>query len=1153
MISVTRNAKEHLIPVMERHIFFDPSGRRWPAFKRLLMSLALLTSILGAVLCVTVLLLPASPAAGIYRDAIKSFILKRDTRTEATRAYLAAQAKQKLLRKIAGEGTSPARRGHVAAPGHAYTTTVGFYVNWDPNSFNSFRAHLDALSYVMPEWLSLSEDTGLYTSSFSTQTRDPEVVSLAAHANLPVLPVLNNANETDFQWAPLRRLLTDPARQTALAAQLARELTAQHFAGINIDFEPPYDSMSNAEQTAAKALLRTSLPQFIGTLKQAFAPAHLLVTQDLPADDDNFAYSQLAKLNDFVVLMLYDQHTPSDDPGPIAGQAWFEEMANKRMAGMDPAKVVLGLGNYCYDWPINIDAQGNITRTGAGQELQIGPALNLARESGAEMQMDAGDLNPYFTYQDTAGHDHIVYLLDAATVYNELHALQPLAPRGAALWYLGAEDPALWSFFDEDTLAKPVQLSALSTVDFKSTMDIDTNRSGDELMLLSAKATPGTRHFTTDANGLITSERYAPYPVPYIVRQFDTAAKTVALTFDDGPDPKYTPQILRVLETQGVPATFFVIGKQVASYPDIVRRAWRDGDELGNHTYTHPHIAQVSPLQAALEVNATQRIIESITGHMTLLFRPPYGELPDSGTVIAEDLPLLLQMQHDGYVIVGMNIDPQDFTKPGVPAIVRAIDQQLKNNHIILLHDGGGDRAQTVAALPEIIRDLQARGYRFVTVSGLMGPGWHDKLFPPVSRRQGQIAGLDYTLFEIGYFFSAFLHGLFLVAIFLGVARIVLFGILAVRHARQDRATMPKEDYTPEVTVAIPAYNEAKVICRTIASVLAGDYPALRVIVVDDGSADDTAAVARARFGADPRATILRQENGGKSTALNNAFALAATEIVVCLDADTEFTPQTIRRLVQPFQDPRVGAVAGNVKVGNRVNLLANWQSLEYITSQNFDRRAFAALNAVPVVPGAVGAWRRSVVQQVGGFETDTLAEDTDLTFKVRLAGYHTRCQNTALAYTEAPDSLGTLAKQRSRWAFGILQALWKHKHQLGQPRHGVFSQLVMPSMWVFSIFLQALAPVVDLTVLLALFNGQLGAVLFYGAAFFVLDLFASLLAFRLDREDPRQLVWLFWQRLFYREFLYYIILKAITAALRGGLVGWGKLQRKATVTLPSG
>ncbi|HEY3418556.1 MAG TPA: glycosyltransferase, partial [Armatimonadota bacterium] len=692
-------------------------------------------------------------------------------------------------------------------------------------------------------------------------------------------------------------------------------------------------------------------------------------------------------------------------------------------------------------------------------------------------------------------------------------------------------------------------------VDYKTTLDIDAQPEGDELMRVDALSQPGTRTFTVDKDGLISSEQYQKYPTPYILGQFSTTKKVVALTFDDGPDPRYTPKILQILQQNDVRGTFFIIGQAAAQYPEIVRRCWANGNDLGNHTYTHPHIALVSPLRAELELNATQMVIEGITGHMSLLFRPPYGDSPDASTVGAEDIPILLEMEHNHFVTVGMNIDPKDYLKPTPEEIVARIDRQVRSpkNHVILLHDGGGDRRNTVAALPLIIQDLKARGYQFVTISEMMGSGGHAMLFPAVTRQQGEIAGLDRLIFELGYGLQYLLRVLFLAAIALGIMRLLAFAVLAIKHHRRTRASAVDADYAPSVTVAIPAYNEEAVICRTIESVLASDYPDLRVIVVDDGSRDDTAVEAETCFAHDPRVMVIRKANGGKASALNIAFAQAETEIVVCMDADTIFTPTTVRRLVQDFADPRVGAVAGNVKVGNRINPLALWQSVEYITSQNFDRRAYAALNSVAVVPGAAGAWRRAVVLDAGGFESNTLAEDTDLTFKIRLRGYQTRCNNDALAYTEAPDSLPTLAKQRFRWSFGILQALWKHRRKVFHPRYGAFGMVVMPTMWIFNILLQVLAPAVDLTVLLALISGQFLTVFFYMAAFFILDAVAALIAFRIDREDPKPLAWLFLQRLFYREFLYYIILKAILAALRGGLVGWGKLERKATVSLPHG
>jgi peptidoglycan-N-acetylglucosamine deacetylase len=333
---------------------------------------------------------------------------------------------------------------------------------------------------------------------------------------------------------------------------------------------------------------------------------------------------------------------------------------------------------------------------------------------------------------------------------------------------------------------------------------------------------------------------------------------------------------------------------------------------------------------------------------------------------------------------------------------------------------------------------------------------------------------------------------------------------------------------------------------------LNSDYPDLKVIVVDDGSTDDTSDNVRAEFGQDPRVTLICKQNGGKSTALNLGISKADTEILVCLDADTMFAKDTISHLVPHFADPKVGAVAGNVKVGNRTNPLTIWQSLEYITTQNFDRRAYAMMNSVSVVPGAVGAWRKSAILEAGSYGSDTLAEDTDLTYRIRLLGYHIHTENRALAYTEAPDTVQTLAKQRFRWAFGTLQSLWKHRRAMFNPRHGWFGMFVMPATWVFSIVFQAISPIVDIMIIVALFNQGFVQVFSYYAAFFVLDFIGASIAIRLDSEDERQLVWLFWQRFFYRQFMCFVVLKALFTALRGSIVGWGKLHRRGTVTAPT-
>jgi cellulose synthase/poly-beta-1,6-N-acetylglucosamine synthase-like glycosyltransferase len=303
--------------------------------------------------------------------------------------------------------------------------------------------------------------------------------------------------------------------------------------------------------------------------------------------------------------------------------------------------------------------------------------------------------------------------------------------------------------------------------------------------------------------------------------------------------------------------------------------------------------------------------------------------------------------------------------------------------------------------------------------------------------------------------------------------------------------------------------------------------------------------------------------NGGKAAALNRGLAEARGNLVVALDADTYFPSDSIGKLVRWFEDPEVGAVAGNAKVGNRVNVITRWQALEYITSQSLERRMLASLGCITVVPGAIGAWRRDVLQRLGGFPSDTLAEDQDLTISLLKAGYHVLYDSTALAWTEAPDTVSGLVKQRFRWAFGTLQCLWKHRHAALKPRYGSLGMIAMPQTWVFQFWLSLLSPFVDLVLVwrLALsafgfiehrnqFDGQtLEKVLLYYLLFVVVDLCSAALAIAMERnEDAKLLPWLVLQRFGYRQLMYYIVIKAGFAALFGPLVGWNKLERKSTV-----
>ena len=468
-----------------------------------------------------------------------------------------------------------------------------------------------------------------------------------------------------------------------------------------------------------------------------------------------------------------------------------------------------------------------------------------------------------------------------------------------------------------------------------------------------------------------------------------------------------------------------------------------------------------------------------------------------------------------------------------------------------------------MAALPLLIDALRAKGYRFVPVSDLAG--WRrDVVNPPIAASDLAAARADLALFLALGWAQIALKWLFTIAITLGIARAVtLSGLALVQARREALSVFPPIDAARRVTVLIPAFNEERVIERAVRRVLDSRDVELSVIVIDDGSRDSTSAVVRDAFADEPRVRLMTLENGGKARALNTALLEVESEVVIALDADTQFEPTTIARLARWFADPALGAVAGNAKVGNRVNLITRWQALEYITAQNLERRALARLNAMTVVPGAVGAWRTATLKAVGGYPVDTLAEDQDLTIAIQRAGWRVQYDQYAVAWTEAPESLRGLAKQRFRWAFGTLQCLWKHMGVLATGRPRGLARVGLPQAVLFQIVLAAVSPIIDLALVLSIIatvlrvhehgwaqtQTDIGKMLTFWLIFTAIDLLSAVVAFALERRERWRLLWLLVpQRIGYRQVMYYVVLKAIAQALRGPLVGWGKLARTGRV-----
>jgi len=401
-------------------------------------------------------------------------------------------------------------------------------------------------------------------------------------------------------------------------------------------------------------------------------------------------------------------------------------------------------------------------------------------------------------------------------------------------------------------------------------------------------------------------------------------------------------------------------------------------------------------------------------------------------------------------------------------------------------------------------------------------------------------------------------------------ARLILVGLFAIidRLRRPHSAASP--GFNPRVAVFVPAYNEEKVIVRTIRSVLNSDYANLRVIVIDDGSSDRTFEVAREAYAKDiseGRVQVLTKANGGKAAALNYALEQIEEDFYVGIDADTVIAMDAISKLIPHFEDPKVGAVAGNAKVGNRVNLWTRWQALEYITSQNFERRALNLFNVVTVVPGAIGAWRTAAAREAGGYPVNTVAEDADLTMSILEHQYKVVYEDRALAFTEAPIDAKGLMRQRFRWSFGILQAVFKHK--MAFVRNKAMGLFALPNILIFQMFLPLVSPFIDLMFLAGLVHylvdrhyhpeaasaASLEKLLAYFGAFLLIDFVTSVIAFSLERRHPANKgdgwllfhIWL--QRFAYRQVFSIVLAKTLKRAIDGKPFNWDKLERTAKMS----
>jgi peptidoglycan-N-acetylglucosamine deacetylase len=1170
----------------DRQIFYDPERKRWKRLRRILDATAVVSTLV---------------VAGFMFNVLRSQHLPELLLPIPKHNFRALPDDRSIL--LRAKGQVPARRKTNRKPSDIPLNTgeglrAAYYVQDDAASYSSLKEHIRQIDLLFPQWLHVDSPNGTLMMMSGDNLREFPVIQGStihdtddqgkvkreiqfARTDTEIFPALNNFNPHTQEWdTGVGDVLKDPSKSASFHQQIMRFLNAfPTYRGLSLDIESIADDADPAYIAFIRALYTDMRARKL----------RLYVNVAVATSDDDLR--QIAANSDGLILMNYDEHQTTSDPGPVASQSWFVGNLQRVLEVVPKNKLICALGSYGYDWTLSIPdpkekrhAKPRVVYT---EPLSVSDAWQRASDADADLDLDYDTLNPHFEYIDEDNNQrHVVWFLDGVTILNELRAARQLGLQTFALWRLGEEDNSLWNIWDHPS--DPAALQALGETvppGVPPGYDVDTEGDGD-ILRITGLPQPGKRTVEVDDNKdepdprkkLIVDEHMDVYPRTYTIEQYGYNPKKLALTFDDGPDPKWTPKILDILKQKNVKGTFFLIGAEGADNISLMRRIVREGNEIGSHTYTHPDISEISSRQLDLEISLTERLFESKLGLQPLYFRPPYDndEEPDTD----DEAKPVWRIQQDGLTIIGSKIDTDDWNENPrkTPAeIINSVLSQLQTmktkpqfrGSIILMHDGGGDRSVTVQSLGPLIDALRAHGYTIVPVSDLMGKT-AAQVMPPLTRWQRLRTIPDSIAFSALDIVGNFIVMVFFVGDILMSARLILVGVFAIIDRLGKPRRMASTGYSPRVAVLIPAYNEEAVIVRTIRSVLNSDYKNLHVIVIDDGSTDRTAEVAVSAYAneiAAGRMQVLIKRNEGKAAALNYALDRMNEEIYIGIDADTVIATDAISKLIPHFQDPAIGAMAGNAKVGNRLNLWTRWQALEYITSQNFERRALDLLHVVTVVPGAIGAWRTAPVKAAGGYPVNTVAEDADLTMNLLEQGYKVDYEDRALAYTEAPINAKGLMRQRFRWSFGTLQAVWKHRAAF--VRNKAMGYFALPNILIFQMILPLVSPFIDIMFVAGVVNyfvdrhfhpeaasaASFTKLVVYFLGFLLIDFVTSSVAFSLERRHPANKgdgwllfhVWL--QRFAYRQLFSLVLFKTLKRAIDGKPFNWDKLQRTAKMS----
>ncbi|NOT48488.1 MAG: polysaccharide deacetylase family protein, partial [Acidobacteria bacterium] len=550
-------------------VFFDKKGRRSRNFKYSGLSIAVVLTVLLSVFIVSVLLNPFLPLLRLKSFAVlpqrpdtglqvptAPIVSRRDALLKQATEKVKAEKNRRIERR-AEKVLSTERLFNAGAPTPSaepaeHPVSIGFYVNWDDSSFTSLKRNIGSLDWLVPEWIRLSDDV----NSPLLLDIDNKALDLIQQEKpaMPILPLLQNYKDEKWNSEILAKWIGTEEARRKLIDSLAVNVNRYKFGGITVDLEE------------VPASMQKELLMFVEELHSEFQRQNLKVAQAVPFDNPDWDYRDYAAATDFQMLMAYDQHWESGEAGPIAGQDWFEAVLKKRMAELSPAKTVVCFGNYGYKW-----------QSGAqeAEDISFQQAVLTARESldnPGEIKFDPVSKNPHFSYSEDDGENYDIWFLDAVTAFNQIRAVRQYKVAGLALWRLGSEDPSLWNIFGSQSS----NASADDLKQIKYSYDVDFEGTGEILQVI-AQPQDGVRDLKIDESGSVAAVAYREIPSSYVIQRTGDQPGKIALTFDDGPDPEWTPKILDILRQENIKAAFFIIGENGQENPALVKRIVDEG------------------------------------------------------------------------------------------------------------------------------------------------------------------------------------------------------------------------------------------------------------------------------------------------------------------------------------------------------------------------------------------------------------------------------------------------------------------------------------------------------------------------------------------------------------------------------------------------